>query len=154
MRVAVIGAGVAGLTAALRLGEAGHECDVYERWPGLGGQAATLDVGGGHRLERYYHHLFTSDTHIAALFAELGMPDAIEWRPSSVAFFAEGRQWPFVTPLDLLRFKPLPPLARVRMGAAVVRRCAATSPVTPAPMTAILTCRGWPCRAPRTAAGA
>ena len=22
-------------------------CDVYERWPGLGGQAATLDVGGG-----------------------------------------------------------------------------------------------------------
>jgi hypothetical protein len=29
--------------------------------PGLGGQAATLDDGGGHLLERYYHHLFTSD---------------------------------------------------------------------------------------------
>ena len=48
------------------------------------------------------------------------MPDAIEWRPSSVAFFARGALHPFVTPLDLLRFRPLSPLARVRMGAAVL----------------------------------
>ncbi len=47
MRIAVIGAGVAGLVAAHRLAAAGHAVDVYERWPGLGGQAATLDVGGG-----------------------------------------------------------------------------------------------------------
>ena len=120
MRVAVIGAGVAGLVCAYRLTQRGHVADVYERWPGLGGQAATIDVGGGHLLERYYHHLFTSDRHIAALYDELGMPDELEWRPSSVAFFAEGRQRPFVTPLDLLRFGPLPPLARVRMGAAAL----------------------------------
>jgi protoporphyrinogen oxidase len=120
VRIAVIGAGVAGLVAAHRIGAAGHEVDVYERWPGLGGQAATLDVGGGHRLERYYHHLFTTDRHIAALYDELGMPDELEWRPSSVAMFARGRQWPFTTPGDLLRFGPLPPLARVRMGAAVL----------------------------------
>jgi len=116
----VLGAGVCGLTAAHRLARAGHAVDVYERWPGVGGQAATLDVGDGHRLERYYHHLFTSDRHIAALFAELGMPEAIEWRPSSVAFFARGELYPFVTPLDLLRFRPLSPVARVRMGAAVL----------------------------------
>jgi protoporphyrinogen oxidase len=120
MRVAVIGAGVCGLVAAHRLTRGGHACDVYERWPGLGGQAATLDVGDGHRLERYYHHLFSTDRDIAALYDELGMPDELEWLSSSVAYFARGRQWPFVTPLDLLRFGPLPPLARVRMGAAVV----------------------------------
>jgi protoporphyrinogen oxidase len=120
VRIAVLGAGVCGLVAAHRLARAGHAVDVYERWPGLGGQAATLDAGDGHRLERYYHHLFTSDRHIADLFAELGMPDAIEWRPSSVAFFARGALHPFVTPLDLLRFRPLSPLARVRMGAAVL----------------------------------
>jgi protoporphyrinogen oxidase len=118
VRIAVIGAGVAGLVAAHRLTQAGHAVDVYERWPGLGGQAATLDVGGGYRLERYYHHLFTTDRHIAALYEELGLD--IEWRPSSVAMFAHGRSWPFTTPLDLLRFGPLPALSRVRMGAAVV----------------------------------
>jgi protoporphyrinogen oxidase len=120
VRIAVLGAGVCGLVAAHRLARAGHAVDVYERWPGLGGQAATLDAGDGHRLERYYHHLFTSDQHIAGLFEELGMPDAIEWRPSSVAFFARGALHPFVTPLDLLRFRPLSPPARVRMGAAVL----------------------------------
>jgi len=121
MRVAVAGAGVAGLVCAYELTRAGHVADVFERWPGLGGQAATLDAGGGVRLERYYHHLFTSDRHIAALYEQLGMPDELEWRPSSVAFFLQGRSWPFTGPLDLLRFGPLPPAARVRMGLAVLK---------------------------------
>ena len=120
MRVAVLGAGVAGLVCAYRLTQAGHVCDVYERWPGLGGQAATLDVGGGDLLERYYHHLFTSDRHIVALYEELGMGDELEWKPSSMAFFLEGRQWAFNGPLDLLRFGPLSPPARLRMGLAVL----------------------------------
>jgi protoporphyrinogen oxidase len=121
MRVAVIGAGVAGLTCAHRLTQLGHACDVYERWPGLGGQAATIDVGDGHLLERYYHHLFTSDRHIAELYEELGMPDELEWLPSSVAFFLEGRSWPFTSPLHLLRFSPLSLRSRIRMGVAVLR---------------------------------
>jgi protoporphyrinogen oxidase len=121
VRVAVVGAGLCGLVAARRLALEGHEVDVYERWSGLGGQAATLDVGGGLRLERYYHHLFTSDRHIAALYDELGMPDELEWRRSSMAFFVQGRQWAFTTPLDLLRFRPLKPWSRLRMGLAVLR---------------------------------
>ena len=121
MRVAVVGAGLCGLVAARRLALDGHGVDVYERWNGLGGQAATLDVGGGLRLERYYHHLFTSDRHIAALYDELGMPDELEWRRSSMAFFVQGRQWAFTTPLDLLRFRPLKPWSRLRMGLAVLR---------------------------------
>lgn len=120
MRIAIVGAGVCGLVAAHRLTAAGHACDVYERWPGLGGQAATLDVGGGVRLERYYHHLFTTDRHIAALFDELGLGDELEWRASTTAMLARGRLWPFTTPGDLLRFGPLPPLDRVRMGVAAV----------------------------------
>ena len=49
------------------------------------------------------------------------MPDELEWRPSSMAFFLEGRSWPFTSPLHLLRFKPLSPPARVRMGLAVLK---------------------------------
>jgi protoporphyrinogen oxidase len=116
----VLGAGVAGLVAAYRLTQEGHVCDVYERWPGLGGQAATLDVGGGELLERYYHHLFTSDRHIVDLYDELGMGDELEWKVSTMAFFVDGRQWAFNGPLDLLRFRPLRPLARLRMGLAVL----------------------------------
>jgi protoporphyrinogen oxidase len=120
VRVAVIGAGVAGLVAAYRLGREGHSCDVYERWPGLGGQAATIDVGDDVLVERYYHHLFMSDTHIKDLCDEIGMPDELEWRRSAVAIFAKGESHPFTTPLDVLRFSPMSLLARIRMGLAVV----------------------------------
>jgi protoporphyrinogen oxidase len=120
LKIAVIGAGVAGLVAAYRLGAVGHRCDVYERWPGLGGQAATLDVGEGALLERYYHHLFMSDRDICELYDEVGLPDEIEWRRSAVGILRHGTTHPFTSPLDVLRFKPLPLLARVRMGAAVL----------------------------------
>jgi protoporphyrinogen oxidase len=116
----VIGAGIAGLTAARRLALEGHELDLYERWPGLGGQVATIDVGDGLLLERYYHHLFTSDRRIAALYDELGMGDEIEWLPSSVAVFADGRSHPFTSPLDLLRFSPLSLRSRIRIGVATI----------------------------------
>jgi protoporphyrinogen oxidase len=120
-RVGVIGAGVAGLTAAYELSKKGHLVDVYERWPGLGGQAATLPVGEGVLLERYYHHLFTSDRHIASLYRELGLPDGIEWLPSSVGFHTGGKTYPFTSPLDLLRFPPLSFGSRVRLGLGVLR---------------------------------
>jgi protoporphyrinogen oxidase len=120
VRIAVVGAGITGLVAARRLGLFGHTCDVYERWPGLGGQVATLDVGAADPLERYYHHLFTSDVEIARLYDELGMGDAIQWLPSSVAVFTVGALHPFTTPADLLRFRPLPPSTRVRVGLATV----------------------------------
>lgn len=120
MRVAVLGAGMAGLTAGYRLTSEGHECDVYERWPGLGGQAATLDVGGGVLIERYYHHLFTSDRHIAELCDEIGLDGELAAWPSSVGMFADGRLHPFTTPLDLLRYRPMSLPARLRMGLAVL----------------------------------
>jgi protoporphyrinogen oxidase len=119
MKVAVLGAGVAGLTAAYRLGRNGHEAVVYERWPGLGGQAATIDVGDGVRLERYYHALVATDREIVELCEELGIGDELTTWPSSLGMFYGGRLYPFTSPLDLLRYKPMSPLARLRMGFAV-----------------------------------
>ena len=116
MKVAILGAGVTGLTAGHRLARLGHEPVLYERWPGLGGMAATFDAGGGVLLERYYHHLFTSDLHLPALCEEIGLGDEMEAYPSSVGMFAAGALHPFTTPLDLLRYRPMSLPARLRMG--------------------------------------
>ncbi|MGH2952857.1 MAG: NAD(P)/FAD-dependent oxidoreductase [Solirubrobacterales bacterium] len=118
-RIAVIGAGAAGLTCAYRLSQAGVAVDVYERWPGLGGQAATLDVGDGLRLERYYHYLFTSDRALIDLFEELGLVGILDRHELRTAIALDGRIWPFNGALDLLRFRPLPWWTRLRMGAAL-----------------------------------
>ncbi|WP_018126655.1 NAD(P)/FAD-dependent oxidoreductase [Balneola vulgaris] len=45
MKIAIIGAGVAGLTAGRILAEAGHEVMVYEKSRGLGGRLATRYAG-------------------------------------------------------------------------------------------------------------
>jgi protoporphyrinogen oxidase len=117
MRVAVIGGGVAGLSASYRLLQAGHEVSLFEAEKQLGGLVRTFETGGD-PLECFYHHLFTTDTTIVSLIDELGLGDRLTWRDSQVGFYHGGRIWPFVTPLDLLRFKPLPLIDRVRLGLA------------------------------------
>jgi protoporphyrinogen oxidase len=140
MKVAVLGAGMAGLAAGYRLGAQGHEAVLYERWPGLGGQAATIDTGDGVLVERYYHHLFTSDREIHDICAEIGIPDELAVWDSSVAMFSHGELHPFTTPLDLLRYKPMSLPNRIRMGAAVVwlqKRANDVRPFEP------MTIKGW-----------
>ena len=46
MRALVVGAGVGGLAAAIRLATAGHDVVVLERSPMVGGKVATLEEGG------------------------------------------------------------------------------------------------------------
>jgi protoporphyrinogen oxidase len=115
VRVGIIGAGAAGLAAAYDLTNAGHHVAVFEGAPFLGGQASTFPVNGT-PLERGYHHLFRSDTAMAALMEELGLGERLGWFDSKVGYFAQGRLWPFTTPAHLLRFGPLPPLDRIRAG--------------------------------------
>ncbi len=115
MRVGIIGGGAAGLAAAYELGLGGHTAEVFEGAPFLGGQASTFPVGGA-PVERGYHHLFRSDTSMVQLVGELGVDDKLHWIDSNVGYFAAGRVWPFTSPFDLLRFRPLRPADRVRLG--------------------------------------
>ena len=79
---------------------------MLERYPRPGGLARVLEIGG-ERLEAFYHHLFTTDTAYVALAKELGIEDLIEWLPSRMGVWTEGRLWDFATPQSLLRFRPM-----------------------------------------------
>jgi len=115
VKVCVIGGGVAGMASAYRLMQRGHSVALYEASPYLGGLVRTFEVGGT-RLEAFYHHLFSTDTTILGLIDELGFGDRMRWIDSKVGWFTEGKIYPFVTPLDLLRFSPLPLLDRAKLG--------------------------------------
>jgi protoporphyrinogen oxidase len=124
-RVAIVGAGLAGLAAARTLARRGYAVTLLERWPDVAGQASAFDLGNGVWIDRYYHHLFQSDAEMIALHDEL-LPGQLEWHNSSVAIWARGRTWPFVSPRDLLAYSPIPVLDRVRLGLAVMRLVART----------------------------
>jgi protoporphyrinogen oxidase len=120
VNVCVIGGGVAGMTTAYRLMQDGHQVALYEASDELGGLVRTFEVGGS-KLEAYYHHIFSTDTTIIDLIDELGVGDRLQWIESKVGWFDGGKIYPFVTPIDLARFSPLPLIDRVKLGLMAVR---------------------------------
>jgi protoporphyrinogen oxidase len=115
MKYGIIGGGIAGLTAAYRLAQRGHQVALYEARSTLGGQAGTFEAGG-ERLEVFYHHLFSGDSDVIGLIEEMGLADRMTWRESKVGFYYGGQIYNFVTPTDLLRFRPISLIDRVRLG--------------------------------------
>ena len=122
-RILVIGGGIGGATAARELARAGANVTLAERGDRLGGLVASFAIAGT-PLEMFYHHVFPPERDIVGLIGELGLADRLQWFPSSVGIFRDGRMWPFTSPADLLRFGPLPPVQRIRTGLGALRLAA------------------------------
>ena len=114
-RVAVIGGGLAGLVAADRLLGAGLAVTVFEKFPEAGGLVGVVNVGGT-PLERYYHHLFTSDVDYVSFAKEFGLERDLVWLKSRMGFLSGGKLYDFGTPASLLSLHAAraPRQARVR----------------------------------------
>ena len=115
-KILIIGGGFTGLTAAYKLSqESDFSITLVESSDHLGGLAAGFPLLGTN-LEMTYHHLFLTDTVILDLIRELGLSDKMMWCESSVGIYLGGRIHPFMSPLDLLRFKPCSLTGRLRFG--------------------------------------
>ncbi|HEU4403572.1 MAG TPA: NAD(P)/FAD-dependent oxidoreductase [Candidatus Polarisedimenticolia bacterium] len=115
MRIGVVGGGVAGLGCAYFLSQRGHQVEVFEQAPSLGGLAGSFDFDGLN-VEKYYHFVCRDDVDLIDLLARLGLTDELEWRAGRMKFFCRGRLYPFGTSWDLLRFRPLSMAGRIRFG--------------------------------------
>ena len=120
MKIGIIGAGATGLAAAYDLSKWGHEVKIYERDKFLGGHASTFTVSNV-PIERGYHHWFTSDRDIINLCEEIGLGNRIGWFPSKVGTLYEGKIYDFVTPLDLLKYRPLSFTDRFKLGLSALK---------------------------------
>ena len=118
MTVGVLGAGILGLSCALRLAQAGESVVVLEKENVPGGLAAGFPVGGAY-LERFYHHLFGTDRSIVALIHELGLGPDLYWGQPNTSVLRDGKCYPLNSAAAVLRFTPLPLLDRLRLGAGV-----------------------------------
>jgi protoporphyrinogen oxidase len=116
----VVGAGFTGLAAALELASAGTRVRIVESEPTVGGLASSFDVGST-RLERFYHHWFSSDREIFALCEELGVAHLLEPHETRTGVYHANSVYRLSAPLDVLRFAPLPFADRFRLGLLALR---------------------------------
>ena len=119
-RVLVIGGGFCGLAAAWELGRLGLPATLLEQDEGLGGLAGSF-MAGGERLEKFYHHWFDSDRDALQLIEQLGLSERVLLRPTRTGMYWAHRSFRLSTPLDLLRFSPLPLAGRIRLGLLSLR---------------------------------
>lgn len=120
MKVGIIGAGATGLTAAYRLAQKGCQVVVFESEAECGGLARTLKIGD-QQLEYFYHHIFTSDSDLIDLIAELGLENDLLWLTPANGIYSNHKLYPFTSPIDLLLFKELKPWERIALGLLVLR---------------------------------
>lgn len=72
MRVVVVGAGLAGMATAVELVDAGHEVEIFESRPFVGGKVASWTDGEGNHLEMGLHVFFGCYTQLFGLLEKVG----------------------------------------------------------------------------------
>ena len=108
MKIAIVGAGYAGLVAAYDFALAGHQVVIYEAQDKPGGLAVGFkEPHWDWSVEGYYHHWFASDQHMLGLIEELGFGEKVRFpRPYTVMLYKD--QWyPFDSVLQALLFPGL-----------------------------------------------
>ena len=134
MNIAIVGAGLTGLSSAYDLTGAGHAVTVYEARSDAGGLASGFrDKRWDWPLDRFYHHWFASDEHVIRLVQELGATDRLLFPRPTTSLLYRGRIYPLDSPVRslefipvsqlhravrVLQFTPLPLVDRLRVGLA------------------------------------
>ncbi|MCS3846009.1 protoporphyrinogen oxidase [Xanthomonas campestris] len=116
---AIVGAGPMGLMAAVRLLDAGHSVDIYERDDRIGGMSAAFDFDGL-PIERYYHFICKTDDPLFALLDRYGLSDKLHWTDTKMGYFYNGKLYKWGTPFALLGFPHLGPISKLRYALHVM----------------------------------
>ena len=117
-RWAVVGGGFLGMTAALRLVQAGHSVTLIESADHLGGLADGWELGDI-TWDRHYHVTLLSDSNTRGILKELKLDQHMEWVETKTGFFTNGSLHSMSSSLEFLLFPPLSLIAKFRLGLTI-----------------------------------
>jgi protoporphyrinogen oxidase len=120
MNVGIIGGGIMGISLGYFLSRQGVKVEIFEASPVLGGLAGPLELQDGTEVDRFYHAILSSDSHLRELAAELGIADQLRFRGTRMGFYYDGQIHSMNNLVEFLRFPPLGWIDRFRLGLTVL----------------------------------
>ncbi len=120
MKVGIIGGGIMGISLGYFLSQRGAQVEIFEASPVLGGLAGPLTLEDGTAVDRFYHAILSSDSHLRRLCAELGIADKLRFRQTKTGFYYRGDIHSMNNVVEFLRFPPLGWIDRFRLGLTVL----------------------------------
>lgn len=90
MRVAIVGAGLAGLSTAIELVDAGHEVEIFEARPFVGGKVGSWVDKDGNHIEMGLHVFFGCYYNLFALMKKVGAGNNLRLKEHTHQFINEG----------------------------------------------------------------
>ena len=119
MKIAIIGAGITGLTCGFKLSQKGHKVSIFEKESFPGGLVSGFKLKNWDwNLENIYHHLFESDKEAIALLKELGILEKLEFKNAKSSVFFRDEISQFDSPVSILKFPYLSFCQKIRVGMA------------------------------------
>ena len=119
--VAIIGAGIGGMTAAYDLAKNGNQVTLYEASNHLGGLASGINKSNWKwSLEIFYHHWFQTDRDILGLIEELGVKNNVHFYHPKTVVYHDGDFDPLDSPLSALFFPGFSMFDKTRFGFVTV----------------------------------
>jgi protoporphyrinogen oxidase len=121
LNIAIVGAGIAGLTAAYELTKSGHRVVVFEAADKTGGLASGFkDERWEWSLERFYHHWFASDDAVINLIKEIGEENKLFFPRPTTSIWHKDKAYPFDSYLRAALFPHLSLFDKIRGGPVAV----------------------------------
>src|ERR1700687_2553357 len=90
--VIVIGGGLAGLSSAVALAEAGYRVRLLEKRPHLGGRAASYVLPGGEHVDNCQHVTLGCCTNLEDFYRHVGAADKIQFFDRLLFAAPDGRR--------------------------------------------------------------
>jgi protoporphyrinogen oxidase len=119
MTTAIVGGGIMGMTVGYLLACRGVTVHVFEHSPVLGGLAGPMTLQDGTEVDRFYHAILSTDEHLRALCQELGIAEHLRFRPTRTGVYIGGGIHQMSDIWQFLRFPPLNPVDRLRLGLTI-----------------------------------
>jgi protoporphyrinogen oxidase len=120
MTICIIGGGIMGISLGYFLSKHGVQVEILEASPLLGGLAGPITLDDGTQVDRFYHTILSSDSHLQQLCSELGLSEQLRFRETKMGFYYDGDIHSMNSIVEFLRFPPLGWIDRFRLGLTVL----------------------------------